>query len=80
MRGKSLVQARNTGGGVRQVLSSVAKDEGMRSLYQGLTAQLSKSLMSAAVKYAIKERVENLLLQSRGGPGTKESHPGAPKT
>eukprot|EP00434_Breviolum_minutum_P035135 symbB.v1.2.031100.t1/scaffold3573.1/size55725/5 len=34
MRGKSLVQARNTGGGVRQVLSSVAKDEGMLSLYQ----------------------------------------------
>lgn len=57
-------------GGVRQVLSSVAKDEGMRSLYQGFTAQLSKSLMSAAVKYAIKERVENLLIQSRGVPKT----------
>jgi len=70
MRGKSLVQARNTSGGVRQVLSSVAKDEGMRSLYQGFTAQLSKSLMSAAVKYAIKERMENLLIQSRGVPKT----------
>ncbi|CAK9063902.1 unnamed protein product [Durusdinium trenchii] len=68
MRGKSLVQARDTGTGVLHVLRHVARDEGARSLYQGLGAQLSKSLMSAAVKYAVKERVESLLTQSRGTP------------
>jgi len=63
MRGKSLVQARDTGLGVLMVLRQVVVQEGLRSLYQGFGAQLSKSLMSAAVKYSLKERTEDLFHQ-----------------
>lgn len=59
IRGKVLLQARNTGGiSILQVLHQVIKHEGPLSLYTGLGAQLSKSLSSASLKYAVKERME----------------------
>ncbi|CAJ1395692.1 unnamed protein product [Effrenium voratum] len=60
MRGKSLVQARDTGSGVSKVLQDVVAHEGMLSLYQGFGAQLSKSLLSAAVKYSLKDHLEEM--------------------
>lgn len=61
IRAKSVIQARDVGGaGILQVLSRVARHEGFRSLYRGLGAQLSKSLLSAALKYAVKERTEEV--------------------
>jgi len=59
VRGKVLLQARqDAGAGIFQVLRMVAKQEGFLCLYKGLGAQLSKSLLSASLKYAVKERTE----------------------
>eukprot|EP00933_Yihiella_yeosuensis_P042908 TRINITY_DN37580_c0_g1_i1.p1 TRINITY_DN37580_c0_g1~~TRINITY_DN37580_c0_g1_i1.p1 ORF type:complete len:345 (+),score=41.72 TRINITY_DN37580_c0_g1_i1:102-1136(+) len=59
VRGKSLMQARDMGRlGLLQVMALVAREEGFRSLYQGIIAQLSKSLWSSSIKYAVKERTE----------------------
>eukprot|EP00930_Biecheleria_cincta_P058249 TRINITY_DN44103_c0_g1_i1.p1 TRINITY_DN44103_c0_g1~~TRINITY_DN44103_c0_g1_i1.p1 ORF type:complete len:350 (-),score=37.09 TRINITY_DN44103_c0_g1_i1:70-1086(-) len=77
IRAKSLIQARDVGGaGILQVLSRVARHEGFRSLYQGLGAQLSKSLLSAALKYAVKERTEEIFHRMIRPAGTNR----APKT
>jgi len=71
VRGKVLLQARDTkGAGIFSILLRIAKQEGLVGLYKGLGAQLSKSLMSASLKYAVKERTEESwrrLLLGRGG-------------
>lgn len=59
MRGKVLLQVSDDpNAGIFQVLRWVFRNEGVQSLYQGLGAQMSKSIGSAAVKYAVKEEVE----------------------
>lgn len=59
VRGKVLLQARDFGGaGILQVLALVVRQEGLLSLYEGLKAQLGKSIFSAAIKYAVKEHSE----------------------
>eukprot|EP00747_Dinoflagellata_sp_TGD_P209714 gnl/TRDRNA2_/TRDRNA2_83089_c0_seq1.p1 gnl/TRDRNA2_/TRDRNA2_83089_c0~~gnl/TRDRNA2_/TRDRNA2_83089_c0_seq1.p1 ORF type:complete len:322 (-),score=44.35 gnl/TRDRNA2_/TRDRNA2_83089_c0_seq1:65-1030(-) len=56
IRGKFLLQARDTGGvGLFRVLHEVALHDGVRGLYQGFGAQLSRSLPSAALMLAVKE-------------------------
>lgn len=87
IRAKSLIQARDVGGaGILQVLSHVARHEGPRSLYHGLGAQLSKSLLSAALKYTVKERTEEIFHRivrpavANRAPKTLPTGPCAPKT
>lgn len=59
VRGKVLLQARDTRGvGIFGMLASMARNEGILCWYSGFGAQLSKSLMSASLKYAVKERTE----------------------
>lgn len=67
VRGKVLLQARDRGGaGIFQVLAVAAAKEGLPALYRGLGAQLSKSMLSASVKYAVKERAEGCLTARAG--------------
>jgi len=64
VRGKVLLQARNTNGtGLLQVLGKSRRKDGIRSWYRGLGAQMSKSLLSATIKYTVKERVERPIQQ-----------------
>ncbi|CAE8712894.1 unnamed protein product [Polarella glacialis] len=59
IRGKSLIQARDMGGaGILQVMLGLVREGGIQSLYQGIVAQLSKSVLSSSVKYAVKEQTE----------------------
>lgn len=59
IRGKFLLQARDTGDtGIFGVLRQVARQEGLRSWYVGLDAQLSKSLLSTALMLSVKEGLE----------------------
>lgn len=64
VRGKVLLQA---GGGASLLgaLRRAARSEGAAGLYRGLGAQMGKSLASASVKYAVRERVE---AAAAGGP------------
>lgn len=71
IRAKVLLQARDTkGANLAMILRFVLLQEGIRGLYRGLGAQLSKALLSASLKYAVKERTEGrwqaALLQRRG--------------
>jgi len=59
IRAKFLLQARGSSGlGLLGVLKRTAATEGYSSLYKGLDAQLSKSLLSAALTLAVKERTQ----------------------
>lgn len=60
IRAKFLMQApgANMAVGIFGVIRRVWLDEGVRALYSGLDAQLSKSLLSSALMLAIKERTE----------------------
>lgn len=73
IRAKFVLQAgTGEGTGLFQVLRAVALKEGVRGLYRGLDAQLSKSLLSTALMLAVKERTEerwHRLLLRDGRPG-----------
>jgi len=59
IRGKFLLQASDRGtAGLRHVLREAVASDGIWSLYRGLGAQLSKSLLSSALLLSIKERTE----------------------
>eukprot|EP00928_Gymnodinium_smaydae_P031362 TRINITY_DN23036_c0_g1_i1.p1 TRINITY_DN23036_c0_g1~~TRINITY_DN23036_c0_g1_i1.p1 ORF type:complete len:435 (-),score=46.19 TRINITY_DN23036_c0_g1_i1:40-1344(-) len=61
IRAKFVLQSRGVAQnvGLYQVLKQLALQEGIRGLYAGLDAQLSKSLLSSALMLAIKEQTEN---------------------
>lgn len=59
IRAKFMLQARSGGGtGLLEVLRETAVRDGFWSLYKGLDAQLSKSLLSTALMLTVKERTE----------------------
>eukprot|EP00927_Polykrikos_kofoidii_P041620 TRINITY_DN35470_c0_g1_i1.p1 TRINITY_DN35470_c0_g1~~TRINITY_DN35470_c0_g1_i1.p1 ORF type:complete len:336 (+),score=43.79 TRINITY_DN35470_c0_g1_i1:89-1096(+) len=66
MRGKALLQSKDRGssGLVRTLQAACLADGIRRGLYQGLGAQLSKSVLSSSLKYGVKERAEAHFLRA----------------
>lgn len=72
LRGKVLLQSRDSRNtGIVRILGQIVRHDGVGGLYKGLQAQLSKSLLSSSVKYAVKEKTEEvwtrLILGARTG-------------